>query len=241
MTAPAEDDDMLAAELAFGLLDPDEESEVRARVARDPAFAVRLARWEQLAATLLAGDEEPPRPSLWREIDRRLPGNDDAKGEAALAARWRAASLALGVIAAVLGALALRPAVAPPPTPAPQQIAAAPLIAVLRAKGEGATVAIGFDPESNRLTLAADALDVQAGSAELWAIPAGGSPHSLGLIAADAPGWRTSPQAAGLIAPGVTLAVTLEPQGGSPTGRPSGTPLLTGTVAAAQAEGAPGA
>lgn len=242
MSVVREDDDMLAAELAFGLLDADEEAAARARIAAEPAFAARLARWVELAAALFAGDEEPPRPSLWREIDGRLPGNDDTPADGSLAARWRAASIALGVIATVLGALALHPGAPPPPAPAPvQERVSAPLIAVLRADGAAATVAIGFDPGSNRLTLAADALDARAGSAELWAIPATGTPQSLGLVDADAPTWRVSPAAARLVTPGVTLAVTLEPRGGSPTGRPSGTPLLTGTVAAAHAESVPGA
>ena len=62
MSAVPEDDDMLAAELAFGLLDGDEEAAARARIAAEPALAARLSRWDELAGSLFAGAEEPPRP-----------------------------------------------------------------------------------------------------------------------------------------------------------------------------------
>lgn len=234
MSAVGEADDVLMAELAFGLLDAEEEAAARDRIAGDRGLSARLVIWERLALALLVRTDEIPRPSLWQEIDDRLPGNDNAPESSRPAARWRAASIALGVVACVLGALALRPPAAPPTPPAPHaRPAPAPLVAVLRAPGAAATVAVNFDPGSDRLTFAAQALDARAGSVELWAIPADGTPRSLGVIASDAPAWRVSPKAARLIAPGVTLAITLEPRGGSPTGRPSATPLLTGMVVAA--------
>lgn len=233
-------DDLLAAELAFGLLDADEQAVARARFDADPVLRARLVAWRQLAAALLDGVSEPPRPSLWSEIAAALPGNDNAPEPANPIARWRAASISLGVLAAIFGVLALRPDVRAPAPPARElhRPATPPLVAVLRARGETAAVAIGFDPASQRLTLAADALQTGRGSAELWAIPADGVPRSLGLIDAAAPAWRLSPEAARSVAPGVTLAVTLEPRGGSPTGKPSGTPLLTGVIATAAREDA---
>jgi anti-sigma-K factor RskA len=239
VSALAVADDLLAAELAFGLLDNEEEEAGRARVAADPRLANRFADWERLAATLLAAGEEPPRPSLWSEIDAHLPGNDNPADAQALAARWRAASVALGVLAAVFGALALRPEAETPATPpSREQPSATPLVAVLRAPGAQGTVAVTFDPGTNRLTLATQALDAHAGSVELWAIAGDAPPRSLGLVPVATPGSRTLHELSRLIAPGVTLAVTLEPRGGSPTGAPSGTPLLTGTVAAATITGA---
>ena len=45
------------------------------------------------------------------------------------------------------------------------------------------------------------------------------------------PTFRTLSLAAALIAPGATLAISLEPLGGSPTGAPTGEVILTGKIA----------
>lgn len=67
---------------------------------------------------------------------------------------------------------------------------------------------------------------------ELWAIPAGGKPISLGLMPASGKGRipLSKAQQALLTAP-LTLAVSLEPQGGSPTGQPTGPVLYQGQLA----------
>jgi anti-sigma-K factor RskA len=58
---------------------------------------------------------------------------------------------------------------------------------------------------------------------ELWMLPAGGAPVSLGLLPASGSAERHIPAALGarlLTAAG--LAVSVEPAGGSPTGQPTG-------------------
>ena len=60
---------------------------------------------------------------------------------------------------------------------------------------------------------------------ELWLIPSGPDqrPHSLGLIQPGQPIRLTiPPDLAGRVTPDATLAVSLEPPGGSPTGQPTG-------------------
>ncbi len=62
-------------------------------------------------------------------------------------------------------------------------------------------------------------------------IPAGQSPRSLGVIAAGTPGWTRAPtKAAPALAAGATLAISVEPIGGSPTGAPTGPVILTGKI-----------
>ena len=64
---------------------------------------------------------------------------------------------------------------------------------------------------------------------ELWALPPGQPPRSLGLLAMQ--GVTTLSWPAGLA--GVQqLAVSLEPPGGSPTGQPTGPVVLSGSVLA---------
>ena len=74
---------------------------------------------------------------------------------------------------------------------------------------------------------------VQAGrSLELWAIPVEGKPVSLGLIPSDGDGRITLGQSQQqLLKVPVVLAVSLEPQGGSPTGQPTGPVLYQGPLA----------
>ena len=77
---------------------------------------------------------------------------------------------------------------------------------------------------------------VQAGrSLELWAIPVEGKPVSLGLIPSDGDGRITLGQSQQqLLKVPVVLAVSLEPQGGSPTGQPTGPVLYQGPLATLQ-------
>jgi anti-sigma-K factor RskA len=67
---------------------------------------------------------------------------------------------------------------------------------------------------------------------ELWLIPAGDKPHSLGLISPAQPVLIEVPR--GLVArmsPDTALAISMEPPGGSPTGQPSGPVLASGKLA----------
>jgi anti-sigma-K factor RskA len=60
---------------------------------------------------------------------------------------------------------------------------------------------------------------------ELWALAAGAkAPAPLGVIP---PAGKTVPPG---VAEGTTLLVSLEPKGGSPTGKPTGPVLYAGTL-----------
>jgi anti-sigma-K factor RskA len=63
---------------------------------------------------------------------------------------------------------------------------------------------------------------------ELWALPKGGNPVSLGVLPAEGTSTRvlTTMQKAAL-ASSSQLAVSIEPEGGSPTGQPTGEVLFT--------------
>jgi anti-sigma-K factor RskA len=67
-------------------------------------------------------------------------------------------------------------------------------------------------------------------SYELWIIAPDSAPKSLGVIdaAARTDGGRLAYDPAAVRA--ATYAVTLEPQGGSPNGKPSGAPVFVGKL-----------
>ena len=74
-------------------------------------------------------------------------------------------------------------------------------------------------------------MDAGGKAPELWVIPADGRPRSLGMIRERAAATMIVPvPMRAMIAGGVTLAVSLEPQGGSPTGQPTGPVVMSGTM-----------
>lgn len=227
MTMLAEDDELLAAELAFGLIDGAEAQAAQARLAQDADFAAAHALWQEYAAAMFYDAGEAPRPSIWNAIEARLPANDT--GTRNSLRWWQAGAVAASAAALVLGYVAVqKPAQVMVPV---AQAPAAPMVAVLT--GKSGLVTVSYDPASGRVTSAANGLDIGDHTPELWVIPADGKPRSMGVMKASAPGWTKVPAAAAsAMAAGVTIAVSVEPVGGSPTGQPTGPVILTGKMTA---------
>lgn len=75
----------------------------------------------------------------------------------------------------------------------------------------------------------------QGKAPQLWLVPSGQKPISVGMIATNAP--TTLKLDSALLArlgPTAALAVSVEPIGGSPTGQPTGPVVATGAIGAAQ-------
>lgn len=128
----------------------------------------------------------------------------------------------------------------PLPVPPPPQAPAAPrvvvetaptLVASITPTAKGAPVTVVYNARAGSLRLTEASLADAKRTAELWVIPAGGTPHSLGLLASRGGTTLTltADNRARLIA-GATLAVSLEPLGGSPTGLPTGPVVATGAL-----------
>jgi anti-sigma-K factor RskA len=208
-----EDGEALAAEYALGLLGASERAEAEARIARDPAFRAAVAAWHERLAGL-AGEAPPVAPParLRAEIEARL-----------FPAPRRAwfAWIGGGLVAAGLALVALWIALPAPPD----------LVARLAAEGEVLAFEAEWDAGANELVLVrvAGSAPPAGSDHELWAIGADGVPVSLGLLD-GAQLVAAFPQGAPPMAVGLTLAVSLEPEGGSPTGAPTGPVLALGTV-----------
>jgi anti-sigma-K factor RskA len=227
----SDEDELLAAELAFGLIAGDERAGAQARLAQDTDFAAAHARWQDYAAAMFHDAGEAPRPSVWSAIEARLPANDVAPVSRATLRWWQAGAVAASAAALVLGVVSVqKPAQVVVRVPV-AQAPAAPMVAVLT--GKSGLVTVSYDPASGRMTSAASGLALGDHTPELWVIPADGKPRSMGVMRADAPGWGKVPvAAASALAAGVTIAVSVEPVGGSPTGQPTGPVILTGKMMA---------
>jgi len=230
MTAPDDPgvpDDTLAAELALGVLDGEERAAALRRMLADPAFAREVAEWRErldaLAATVPAVD-----PGA--EVERRIlagVGTSATARPARLAslAAWRwATALSTAAAAALLGLLVLRPAevVRLPAPPAP-----APLVAVIAPEG-GEPFSALFDRSVGEVRLTGAVAVPRGRDAELWAIGADGVPRALGLLASGN-ARRVEVRGAAVVA-GTTLAISIEPVGGSPGPTPSGPVVATGKL-----------
>jgi anti-sigma-K factor RskA len=218
MSMDSDDLNDLAAEYVLGTLAGDERVAFEARLQRDPAAMRAVATW---AAHLqpLADAVTPaiPSPDLWQRIQREagLPTRPRMR-----APIWIAAAIAAAVIAVafLFAGPILKPEVSAIAQLAPQG-------------GEPAFVVSILDDRETLLVRAAQVSAVPNQSYELWAVPPSGAPVSLGVIAATGETERdVAENVRGLLTIGATLAVSLEPEGGSPTGTPT-TVMFAGTLA----------
>ncbi|MEH3034898.1 MAG: anti-sigma factor [Sphingomonas adhaesiva] len=230
MTAEPDPSDpsVQAAELALGLLEADERAAALRRVASDPDFAREVAVWRERFSDLVEDY-----PAVDPAVDL-LPRIDDAARAPAVprsrAWRWFAGGLASGALAASLTAVSVLPRPSAP-VAGPMRAAAdpAPMIAVLvpsRASDQ-APVAAWLARRDGSLRLTAAPILPPNRSAELWSIGADKVPRPLGLLSPEGRSLVGSTAGVGV---GDTLAVSIEPVGGSRTGRPTGPILMSGVL-----------
>jgi anti-sigma-K factor RskA len=229
----ARDDDRAppsAAEYVLGVLSAPERRAVEQRIARDPAFAREVAFWEERLGVLAEGiHPEPPPSGVWSRIEAAL----DRGAGVTRASLWQSLAfwrgLALGasaLAAACLAALIYVGAVS---------TSVGPLVAKLDETSGAAGFVAAANPQDGSLTIVPAALltGQQQQAYELWVIPPGGKPHSLGLIDPERPVKVTiPPDLLPHVSADSVLAVSLEPPGGSPTGQPTGPVIANGKLAA---------
>ena len=223
VTAPVPEDDLLAAELALGVLAGAERAAALQRAAREASFASAVAAWEERFVPWAAEIAEVSAPpSVWERIVAALPADKQTSGWWQSLAFWRGLSLATGALAAAcIGALIYL-------GNAPQQ---APLTACIDGDGRRHFVAT-IDTRSSSIAVVPAAYSADATrEPELWLIPADGKPRPLGMLRADrAVTIKIPSELAALTVGNAVLAVSLEPPGGSPTGSPTGPVIATGKL-----------
>ncbi|QDX25100.1 hypothetical protein FPZ54_03060 [Sphingomonas suaedae] len=237
---PPGDRELLAAELALGVLDGDALAAARRRLLSDPAFAEEVEAWhERLAAIALDAPDEAAPDGMWKRIEAAIDAREHPAAVADLVPlsrlrRWQAGAVAAAGIAAALAVLLAlpRPAVGPVSPPGPAQVAAQPaIVAELRGEGEGPVIFARYDPASAGLRLVAHDMGESDLAPELWVIPDDGVPRSLGLIASAGDTRLTVAQGhRAMMKDGATLAITMEPRATAPHAAPSGPPVASGKI-----------
>ena len=210
--------DKLAAEYALGTLRGRARERMRRRLRDDAELARAVAGWEaRLAPMMQAVRPVAPPARVWRKIEKDLQFNK--RGSV-----WKALGLVASGAAAALVAVAL-------------------ILPLQRAEMPAAYVAVLSDPKTNQPVLIATAqrnamvlhvntldpkIHVAGRSLELWALPRGAQPKSLGVLAGERSDLKLVAVADRSLGDVPTLAISLEPPGGSPSGQPTGPVLYTG-------------
>ncbi|MGE8216258.1 Anti-sigma-K factor rskA [compost metagenome] len=241
--------DILAGEYVLGVLDAAQRSEAERRIASDPGFARLVSQWENRLAPLLASLGSAPVPAhLWPRIRTSL-GWPSVEARAPRAWQrtgfWQGMTALAAVVAlvAVFSRRELEPVapVAPPvavtptapPTPAEPEQATKPVTPLLHDDGTPGWLASVDKAQGKVLMVPVPAAADAAGRApELWLIPAGGTPRSLGLVSINRAHTVSVPDTLrDALVNGSVLAITLEPASGAPQGIPTGPIIAKGDIA----------
>jgi anti-sigma-K factor RskA len=236
--APEEERDLLAAEYVLRLLDGEELLAARGRLTGDAAFAGAVESWERRLAPMFDGVEDvAPPAAVWGRIEQAIgtegpaAANDNVVQLRRRERLWKGYAAGMTALAAGLALfLGLRVAQPDAPVPQPAPAAQAPtLVASLSTEGGEATLAVTVSPDGRSVVVTPTRMSAVSGhSHELWLIPASGTPVSLGVIAPDTPRRHSVPaQLVAEVKAQTTLAVSVEPEGGSTTGAPTGPVVAT--------------
>jgi anti-sigma-K factor RskA len=243
-TFEADKDNLRYAEYVLGLLDADARAAVAREIDSNPEAAAAVALWQRhLTPLALEVSDEAPPAHVWAAIRRRL-GLDGA-AERPRAGVWDSVSLwrwlglgATAVAACLLVITLTRPVVPPVPVPTATAPKAPPTLMVSTIAGDNGVAGwtATMDIERSELLVVPASPETVASdrNTELWLIPEGGKPISVGVFPSrDPKRFHLDKSLLDRLGPTAALAVSLEPVGGSPTGQPTGPVIAKGAIRAA--------
>lgn len=211
----------LAADYAIGLMPLTARRRFESLLLDDPSLRRELAQWQESLVGLTSSLEPQDVPErVWQAIVARIDPQElhvPARRPFWNWLRLTAVACSL-VLAGILGVIYTRDT--------------ASFNATLVASNQQPALAVQAYDRYLKVEPLALASVEPGRSLELWAIPADGVPVSLGVIPNDGKGRvDLSERQRNLIGTPTTLAITLEPQGGSPSGKPTGPVLYQGKLA----------
>jgi anti-sigma-K factor RskA len=216
-----------AGEYALGTLSGDERARFERALSEHVWLQQRVEDWSRRLAPLAeAVAPAAPSPAVWRAIETRIAQDRFAEIRPAPSlwnriAFWRWSAIGATALAALLLAYVATD----------QRQIAGEQIAVLTG-AQGPAVVVSADARQRALTVRALAGAPAGHTHELWIIAGNQRPRSLGTMAAAGTARLSLPADLAASLDGATLAVSLEPAGGSPTGQPTGPVLYSGQIVA---------
>jgi len=221
--------DKLAAEYVLGTLQGLARKRFERLTLSDANLRRRVRYWEH-QLTEMHGKVEPmiPAPRVWNKIYNRIAPNETSKISV-----WRRTGLwqtacAMMLVFFVLGVANIEKFTRPVALPIAQYVT------VLTTESSQAAWIVRMYPKNNKVTVQALSA-TQPGirkAFELWMLPGNGAtPQSVGLLPVS--GEKTldlNSKLLQVLLDTNTLAVSLEPAGGSPTGLPTGPVVYTGKI-----------
>jgi anti-sigma-K factor RskA len=227
-----EDDQVLVAEYALGLLNDGERAALARRIATEPALAADLQLWRRRLATLDIEFAEVAAPAgVLQRVENRLFASTAASG-----GWWNSLALWRGLTAAAaaVAVLAVGFNLMQPPRVDPAALATQLVAAIQAQEGSGVEFIAVYDQALGQVritSLKGDAVPDR--DYELWYIKGDQPAVSMGVLQVNQK--REIPldaAARASIEPGTVFAVTLEQKGGSPTGVAQGPIVAVGTATA---------
>ncbi|MGI9384670.1 MAG: anti-sigma factor, partial [Methyloligellaceae bacterium] len=221
----------LAGGYVLGTLDAEERAEAERRLLSDAAFTAEVRAWEGRLAPL-AETVAPvaPSPDLWAKIEAGIsPGRDGERPADQPAppdpgllvalrqsrTRWRMATAVTGALAAGLAAFAIFGGMdgLPGRDPAPTRY-----VAVLNPDGKAPAFLVTVDLAKQALSIRPVEAKRPAGKDyELWVVEPETAPRSLGVLRGGVQQVADRQLVESASLSKAVLAVSLEPEGGSPT------------------------
>lgn len=217
----------LAAEYTLGTLRGAARRRFERLCTRSALARRALYRWEDDWSQLsLMLSPIQPSPRVWATVSRQLFGEGAARPPASRWRSWQLAAAAGLVAVALIVGLIVRE-LAPPPLQTLAVLGTDSAHPVWRLERQRVLTALTIEVVGTVPPAAGK-------SYELWALPRGGTPVSLGLLpgAGRAERMLSEPQRTALLAAD-KVAVSVEPLGGSPTGSPTGPIVIVTPVPAA--------
>lgn len=212
-------DDASVGEYALGVMPHAERLRFAADLKNDAVLQKRLAIWEENFEPMARGIADVAPPSIvLRKIEERLfPAQKPLSLFQRLGFWQMATALGFGSLALMVTLPRLNP------------VEPMPMVAIIQ--GETLLLAASYDAADGNLSVSRKrGIEATGEDFELWVIAAGAEPVSIGVIKDGATTLINVPEALRAVIAGSTLAITNEPDGGSPDGKPTGKVLGSGTV-----------
>lgn len=208
--------ELLASEYVLGLL----RGAARRRFVRllieDARLRAEVTAWEEKFAAWNRGLQPiTPPTAVWRELQARV--RVQTKPAAPRIKMLWGSAVAAAVITLIIGIFIGRNVLAPSPSPA--------YLAVMSTAQGQPRWLITVHPQTRRVDMKAlaDNTPPAGKSYELWMLPGSGKPIAMGLMNSTGSASEiVNAETIAAITGAKGLAISIEPDGGSPTGQPTG-------------------